>query len=280
MSKSCPSTLSGAPLASSTPWLEILVLSIFALIPLIAGVKVYRRKKLLDNIPTSPICSIKPGVVEVSGVIQSGDELISPLYGETCCFFKSIVQEKKGKHVKTVFEKISSNPFTISDGTGELIVDPRMVEIECKPYRMDIMNLSSLSRSPYAEVGILANRSGFAQEWIFKVGQRVYLLGYAEVLNGSKLILKKSQDYPYIISDSESTIRTRLFWRSLIFLGAGFALLTIAALMYFGVIKLEKRNQNNNFQSLDVEPNSAVYFNILKSKCYSLKIPHPHNRQF
>lgn len=147
---------------------------------------------MLDNIPTSPICSIKTGVVEVSGVIQSGDELTSPLYGVTCCFFKSIVQEKKGKHVKTVFEKMSSNPFTISDGTGELIVDPRMIEIECKPYRMDIMNLSSLSRSPYAEVRILANRSGFAQEWIFKVGQRVYLLGYAEVLNGSRLILKKS----------------------------------------------------------------------------------------
>lgn len=220
------------------PSFELILMTIFGAILLGAGISAYRRKKFLDNIPTSPICAVKTGLVEISGTIQAGEELISPLFGEKCCFFKSIVTKKVGKHTKTLFEKTSSNLFSITDGTGEIVVDPANVEVECEPNRAYQGYLSFLDRSFDPKARAFSSQSGYASELIFKPGQQVFLLGYADTFSGSRLILKKFKKYPFIISGSdEKGLKTRLFWRSFLYLGSGAVLLTVTVLLYLGIIK-------------------------------------------
>jgi hypothetical protein len=96
------------------------------------GFPFLKRKRLIQNTPTSTIRGAALGAVEVSGTVVGPYTLISPL-SETDCFYYHAVAKSTGEEEKKVAEEVLYAPFFLDDGTGRLMVDPRGTEMELRP---------------------------------------------------------------------------------------------------------------------------------------------------
>ena len=96
------------------------------------GFPFLKRKRLIQNTPTSTIRGAALGAVEVSGTVVGPYTLISPL-SEADCFYYHAVAKSTGEEEKKVAEEVLYAPFFLDDGTGRLMVDPRGAEMELRP---------------------------------------------------------------------------------------------------------------------------------------------------
>ena len=96
------------------------------------GFPFLKRKRLIQNIPTSTIRGAALGAVEVSGTVVGPYTLISPL-SEADCFYYHAVARSTDEEEKEVAEEVLYAPFFLDDGTGRLMVDPRGAEMELRP---------------------------------------------------------------------------------------------------------------------------------------------------
>lgn len=96
------------------------------------GFPFLKRKRLIQNTPTSTIRGAALGAVEVSGTVVGPYTLISPL-SEADCFYYHAVAKSTGEEEKKVAEEVLYAPFFLDDGTGCLMVDPRGAEMELRP---------------------------------------------------------------------------------------------------------------------------------------------------
>jgi E3 Ubiquitin ligase len=96
------------------------------------GFRPLRRKRLIQNTPTSTIRGAALGAVEVSGTVVGPYTLISPL-SESDCFYYHAVARSTGEEEKKVAEEALYAPFFLDDGTGRFMVDPRGAEMELRP---------------------------------------------------------------------------------------------------------------------------------------------------
>jgi hypothetical protein len=93
-----------------------------------------RRKRMIENIPTSTIRSIAMGLVEIIGTAEKTPALTTPLTGSKCVFYKYTVQrlESRGKSSRWVTIAAGSSKdsmFFVKDSTGEVAVSPEGAEI-------------------------------------------------------------------------------------------------------------------------------------------------------
>ena len=58
-----------------------------------------------------------------------GDGLVSPINGLPCLWYRYRVERKNGDHWEHVESGASHDTFGISDGSGQLLVDPDGAEI-------------------------------------------------------------------------------------------------------------------------------------------------------
>ncbi len=93
-----------------------------------------RRKRLIENTPTSTIRSMAMGLVEVVGKVQRPIPLKTPLSQADCVLYRYTVEryESHGKSSEwvTVSKGDSFNsPFVIADATAKTTVFPRSCEL-------------------------------------------------------------------------------------------------------------------------------------------------------
>jgi len=213
------------------------------------GWKDYQRKRLIESIPTSPIRSLALGLVEISGLAQPEESLLSaPFSGLPCVFYSYAVEERvgSGKNARweTIAKGTSEQPFFVSDTTGRVLVVPLSAELILPDERTSRSNW--LGELPPATIAGL-NRLGISTErWIgsktlrcresfILPEEQVYVLGTAHehqgaresVENSARLYIGSSRDHEFIISDrSEKELLSRLRWQVLAF---GVGGLTLAA---------------------------------------------------
>ncbi len=96
------------------------------------GFPFLKRKRLIQNTPTSTIRGAALGAVEVSGTVVGPYTLISPLSGSDCFYYHAVARST-GEDEKKVAEEVLYAPFFVDDGTGRLMVDPRGAEMELRP---------------------------------------------------------------------------------------------------------------------------------------------------
>lgn len=100
------------------------------------GFVTLRRKRLIENTPTSTVRSLAMGLSEVCGeaLPYKGNILKSPFSGKDCLYFRFEVEEyrRSGKHSRWVTIKKGLNAvlFNLKDDTGEVVVDPKDAEID------------------------------------------------------------------------------------------------------------------------------------------------------
>lgn len=129
------------------PWFG-LALAIFSLY---ASLRACRRKRLIDNLPTSKTQGVFIGLVELKGTVQCEQPLVSYLAGMQCVYYSFDIEERWSRWVTetesdgkggtrtvtrqesgwtSVASQIESTPFYVQDDTGHLLVRPEGARIE------------------------------------------------------------------------------------------------------------------------------------------------------
>ncbi|MFH1355140.1 MAG: GIDE domain-containing protein [Candidatus Omnitrophota bacterium] len=158
------------------------------------GFKSLRRKRLIENIPTSTIRGLAMGLVELCGEAECLAALKSPLTNNECVLYKYLVEEYRSSGKSGHWAKIASgnsfySPFWIKDKTGKIAVFPQQAELILP---IDYEFSTGLGRMmpdnlvKFMEAGGIGYKSWFGtrrlrfKEWLIRPQETVYVLGTAK----------------------------------------------------------------------------------------------------
>ncbi len=93
-----------------------------------------RRKRLIENIPTSTIRGLALGIVELAGKAKKENLFKSPFTGTDCVFYRYTVERYQGSGKNARWVRVASGdtsycPFWLDDGTGRILVLPKDAEL-------------------------------------------------------------------------------------------------------------------------------------------------------
>jgi len=156
-----------------------------------------RRKRLIENIPTSTIRGLALGLVELTGRAQKEHLLKSPFTGADCVFYRYTVERYQGsgksaRWVTVAKGDSSSCPFLIDDGTGKIRIFPQAAELVMpmdynftsmwlKPITPNLIDF--MQRNGISYRGFLGNCQMRFREWYITENENVYVLGTANKPN-------------------------------------------------------------------------------------------------
>lgn len=153
-----------------------------------------RRRRLIENIPTSTIRSLAMGLVELAGTAKSKTLLKAPFTGKDCVFFRYTIErlEQRGRSTEWVVVAegdSSTSPFFLNDTTGSVLILPKDAELFL-PVNYEFMNgwsnplsdnlIDFLQKCKVAYKSLFITRSFRFREWLICDGQQVYVLGTAK----------------------------------------------------------------------------------------------------
>ena len=226
------------------------------LIPFVMGFVWLKKKRLIENTPTSKVRSLAMGPVEVYGEVvpAQGKVLRSPFSGRDCVYYRYSIEEyrRSGKNNQWVTVKSGEERthFFLQDETGTVLVDPKKARIDIP---MDAEFGSQWGINPPESVVqfLTNNRVGFEglfginkqmryREYFIEPKDKLYIFGTAgdnpfveeaTAIKGTMdVMIQKGKRTMYYISDkSEKQILRTLRWLSAGGLLGG-ALLIVAGL--------------------------------------------------
>src|SRR5438094_2881499 len=136
-----------APVVPFLPWLG----GVLALTCLLFALRSGKRKRLIDNLPTSKTTGVFIGLVELKGTAESEQPLTSYLAGQPCVLYQWRIEEHWSRTVtesytdsdgktrtrtrhesgwKTVAEGGERIPFYLQDDCGVILVRPEGAKLE------------------------------------------------------------------------------------------------------------------------------------------------------
>lgn len=164
------------------------------------GFALWRRRRRIEDTPTSKARSLSLGRVELVGRARPGTGrllLRAPISETPCVFFRFRVEEKRRSSRNRSWQTIASGssdgvPFDLEDETGRVLVDPRgaTLELEAQLRETD----PALTPALHALVGGSGSSLG---SWLFgaprlrvteeriHAGDTVYVLGLAQPRPGA-----------------------------------------------------------------------------------------------
>ncbi|WP_080780138.1 hypothetical protein [Chryseobacterium phocaeense] len=152
-----------------------------------------RFLRLQASLPTSKIHSLAKGLVEVEGTLVMKNPMLSPVNHETCIGYyytiEDITEDSDGRpSYTTVHRETQCNVFQMKDETGTIEVQPDKIEF----ILLGETNVSSNNRKRYTET-------------LLKDGQKMLLVGYADVNDGVPFI-RRDEHYKILGITSASGI--------------------------------------------------------------------------
>ncbi len=129
------------------PWIGLVI----AVVSLYASLRACKRRRLIDNLPTSKTQGVFIGLVELKGITKCEQPLMSYLTETPCVHYSYDIQERWSRMVTTtetddkgntrtvtrqesgwttVATETESTPFYLEDDTGVLLVHPEGARIE------------------------------------------------------------------------------------------------------------------------------------------------------
>lgn len=164
-----------------------------------------RRKRLIENIPTSTVRGLAMGLVELVGKAKRKNILKGPLSNIDCVLYRYSIEryEQRGKSSQWVTIAQGNSfqcLFYIDDGTGKILVSPEGAELVLTvdykfqtglgkvlpEHLVTFMNEHNLKYR-----GLFGNRQLRFQEWHILPEQTVYVLGVARK---DENVLKKNNE--------------------------------------------------------------------------------------
>ncbi len=157
------------------------------------GFKRLRRKRLIENTPTSTIRGLALGLVELIGKPKKEKLLKSPLTKTDCVLYHYTVEryEQRGKSSQWVLVTQGDSfycPFWIDDGTGQILVFPKDAEL-IMPIDYEFVNgiftaipsnlIEFMQNNGISYQGFLGKYKMRFREWYITEYDNVYVLGTA-----------------------------------------------------------------------------------------------------
>jgi hypothetical protein len=232
--------------------------SLLGLIIVAIGFISFRKKRLVENIPTSKIRSIAMGLVEITGqvILISGRVFKSPFTEKDCVYYQFTIEEYrqsgKNAHWVTIKKGEQRTVFYLKDDTGMVLVDPTGASIQATK---DFECQSGLGRDPPESVirflssqniafeGFLgANKTMRYRETFIAPNDSLYIMGTAgenRLKNQASadhvdniMIQKGVNEKQYYISDkSEKQLLRNLSLQTYGTWAAGIALIVIGIIV-------------------------------------------------
>ncbi|MCM8764240.1 MAG: E3 ubiquitin ligase family protein [Candidatus Omnitrophica bacterium] len=159
------------------------------------GFSILRKKRLMQNVPTSTVRAIPIGEVEIKGKAKAMHLLKTPISQVPCVFFRYVEEEfrKAGKTHKWVkiLDTSSNYPFYLVDDTGAVKVEPAGAELNL--VNRHVIREGNIRRTEYY---ILEN-------------EKLYVFGKAKKLPSSYLIENEMVEkrFEEIMKDPEEKIK-------------------------------------------------------------------------
>ncbi|MHB0982010.1 MAG: hypothetical protein ACYC02_01365 [Thiobacillus sp.] len=144
-----------------------------------------KRYRTVADTPTSRIASAPQGYIELVGRGRQppGADLVSPISGLPCLWYRYRVERKNGNRWEHVESGISHDTFGISDGSSVVLVDPDGAEI-------------LTSRKQVSSAG------GYRKtEWTLIEGETLYVIGEHVTLGGPNAVLDKKSDLSTLLTE-------------------------------------------------------------------------------
>jgi hypothetical protein len=135
------------------------------------GFVLLRRKRLIENVPSSRVRSVAMGYAELMGAVKTKAPLAAPFSGIPCVYYRYLVEQEKtrrrvGRSWETIDRGESADPFYLQDPTGTIRVDPAGAETVLR------RSFRKIDR----EGGWFRRRKRYTEWWIV-AGQRVFVAG-------------------------------------------------------------------------------------------------------
>lgn len=221
--------------SSGDPLWYALILLVGGLVAFGWGLRCYLRRRLILQTPTSRVRSAALGRVELQGKVPERVDLISPICGVPCSYFRYRVEEehrnKKGQaRWSTLAKGTSSECFYLQDDTDFMLIDPTGAEVDIpEDYRQTYDGWLSGASANLHEFMIaqgLQNRGGRLRftEWRLEAHDPLFVFGTLverEDLAERSLVphenlMVRGEGRYYLISDaSQEEELTRLLWRTI-----------------------------------------------------------------
>jgi hypothetical protein len=114
--------------------MQLIILCGFGIGAFFWGFTCLRRKRLIENIPTSTVRGMALGLMELIGKAEKKTNIISPLEGVECVFYRYKVERYKksgrsGSWVTLAKGDSCDSGFYLDDGTGTVLVAPKGAEL-------------------------------------------------------------------------------------------------------------------------------------------------------
>jgi hypothetical protein len=238
---------------------DSLIIITFGICVFIFGLYLFKKKRLIEDIPTSKIRSIAMGLVEIYGKIVPADKILtSPFTQKNCVYYRYLIErlensEKSSKWVK-IKEGEDRTLFYLQDETGKVLVDPKGAEIDIPP---SFEFTSGIGKDPPQQIKnfLQANKISFEgflginktmrfREYILEPNNNLYIMGTAgdnpfmeegwAQTGIEDVMIQKGENIYYISDKSEKEVVKRLGWQSVLSILGG------ALLIVFGVLNLLK----------------------------------------
>ncbi|MCG8313268.1 MAG: LemA family protein [Pseudomonadales bacterium] len=210
------------------PWVEFIAGWLLALIVGYYSIKAIRWKRFIENLPTTKIKGIMPGVAEIQGNVEicDGDKpLISPLKQRECVYYHYVEKEKRGSG------KNSKWVTVVDDKT---YLDCK-VKDETATIRIDLEEAELISRHNYSKT---RGRRSY-KETIISVHDKLFVIGDCQFqpAHAEELILTNADNAtPFIVSNyPESVVMLKKARLGMGLLTASFSLFMLVLLVGFGM---------------------------------------------
>ena len=169
-----------------------------------------RRKRRIENIPTSTVRGLAMGLVELIGQARTNKALKSPFTNTDCVYYKYNISEyrssgKSGRWVTIASGNSQACPFILDDGTGKINIYPKGAEMVLPvdyEFRTGLgkslpLNLQSYETKFSLKKRWLGRGTLRFREWYITENEKIYILGTA----------KKSRDF---VDDRKQQLMKRI----------------------------------------------------------------------
>ena len=94
------------------------------------GMRILRRRRLIENTPTSKCKAVVPGLLEVEGRAVGASSIFSPIVGQPCYCSRLVMERRDGNNWLESYEEAVAAPFYVEDETGRVRVEPSGAELD------------------------------------------------------------------------------------------------------------------------------------------------------
>jgi len=203
---------------------NILILGI-GIFLFIKGFDALKKKRLIEDIPTSTVRGLAMGMVELIGKAKKKAILHSPIMNWDCVFFQYKIEryEKHGKssHWRTIMQGNSGlMPFYLEDATGKVLVLPQGAQtILPEDFKYETHSFSDIPKNleSFMSKNAISYKSIFGfkhrlrfREWIIQENDPVYVLGCAKKSTHFQKELEKQTKEILAKLDKDPALKSKL----------------------------------------------------------------------